>query len=306
MKRLLPLLLLCLLCGCHASQEETQFLMDTVCTIRTDGANPDAMDAAFSKIKEISDAVNFYDESSTVSRFNRAKAGEEVLLDKHTAAILQTALAVSKASGGAFDISIAPVSSLWDFCQGILPNQTELTQRLSFVGWQNLVFDPDSKTLTKTRDGVAIDLGGAAKGYAADKAADVLKNHGVSYALINLGGNIYVFGNNPNRTDGLWQVGIQKPFANDGTYTKIHTLSSGAVVTSGIYQRNFTHDGILYHHILDPKTGYPVNNELAGVTICADSALLADCLSTACLVLGETDAKSLAEQFEVTLYLEPR
>lgn len=307
MKRLLPLIFLCLLCGCHTPQEETQFLMDTVCTIRTSGEQADAGIAdAFAEIKEIQDAVNFYDPSSTVSRFNRAKAGEIIPLDKHTYNILETALAVSNASKGAFDVTIAPISSLWDFHQGILPDRKDIQSRLGLVGWQNLLFDPNTKTLTKTKDGVAIDLGGAAKGYAADQAAEILKMHGVPYGLLNLGGNIYVFGTNPNRKDGLWEVGIQTPFADGGTYSKTHTLASGAVVTSGIYQRNFTQDGVLYHHILDPKTGFPVTNELASVTICADSALLADCLSTACLVLGESDAKSLAKQFEATLYLEPR
>lgn len=307
MKRLLPLLLICLLCGCHAPQEETQFLMDTVCTIRAGGSNADsAISAAFAEIKEIQDAVNLYDEASTVSQFNRAKAGEAIPLDIHTATILKTALAVAEASSGAFDITIAPVSSLWDFHQGILPDADILSKNLSLVGWEYLIFDPSAQTLTKTKDGVAIDLGGAAKGYAADRAAAVLKEQGVTYALLNLGGNIYVFGKNPNRSDGTWQVGIQKPFADTGVYTNIHTLSEGAVVTSGIYQRNFTQDGVLYHHILDPKTGYPFHGELAGATVCADSALLADCLSTACLILGEEDAQKLAEQFHTTLYLEPR
>ncbi len=307
MKRLLPLIFLCLLCGCHAPQEETQFLMDTVCTIRTSGEQADAaITDAFEVIKEIQDAVNFYDPSSTVSRFNCASTGEIIPLDEHTCAILQTAMEVSKASKGAFDVTIAPVSSLWDFHQGILPDSKDIQSRLGLVGWQNLLFDPNTKTLSKTMDGVAIDLGGAAKGYAADKAAEILKQHGVSYGLLNLGGNVYVFGSNPNRKDGLWEVGIQTPFADGGTYSKTHTLASGAVVTSGIYQRNFTQDGVLYHHILDPKTGFPVTNELAGATVCADSALLADCLSTACLVLGEADAKVLAGQFEATIYLEPQ
>lgn len=309
MKRLFflifPILLLCL-SGCSSETEETRFLMDTVCTVRTGGTDSAAAVAdAFSVISDIHHSVNFFDETSTVSAFNRAPAGVAVPLDEHTAAIVQTALTVAEASDGAFDITIAPVSSLWDFSQGILPDPEEIADALPLVNYRFLIYDPQAQTLTKTVDGVAIDLGGAAKGYAADKAAEVLQSHQVSYGLINLGGNVYVFGTNPNRRDGSWEVGIQTPFADTGVYSQTHTLTQGAVVTSGVYQRFFWQDDTLYHHILNPKTGYPVTGTLAGVTVCTDSALLADCLSTACLVLDKDGAESLASRFGATLYTEP-
>lgn len=311
MKRIFSLFLLLLLTGCQPlgnTAEETQFLMDTVCTIRAGGSNADAaIRDAFAKVKEIQDAVNYYDESSTVSRFNRAKAGEVVPLDVHTARILQVALEVCRASEGAFDITIAPASSLWPFHgeeAPTPPKDSAIQEALTLVNWECLAFDRSAQTLTKTVDGAAIDLGGAAKGYAADCAAEVLQEAGVPYALLNFGGNVYAFGKNPSRKDGSWQVGIQKPFADNGSYTRTVSLSQGAVVTSGIYQRNFTYEGRLYHHILDPKTGYPTEGTLAGVTIQADSALLADCLSTACLVLGEEQGQALAQQFGAAMYTE--
>ena len=313
MKHFLPFLcLIFLLTGCQKPIDEasdTRFLMDTVCTIVAGGGNANgALQEAFDAVKEIQDAVNRFDENSTVARFNRAKAGEAVALDRHTASILKTALAVSKASGGAFDITIAPASSLWDFHaeNPIPPSEESMKQVLALIGYDKLILDTDKSTLTKTQDGVAIDLGGAAKGYAADYAAEVLRQAGLDYALLNFGGNVYVFGKNPNRKDGSWQVGIQKPFADSGRYSRTISIAEGAVVTSGIYQRNFTYDDKLYHHILDPKTGYPTDGALAGVTIQADSALLADCLSTACLVLGEEQGKAVATSFDTLLYAEKK
>ncbi len=313
MKRFLPFFcLIFLLTGCQKPADEasdTRFLMDTVCTMVAGGNNANtALQEAFATVKEIQDAVNRFDESSTVARFNCAKAGESVALDRHTAAILKTALDVSEASDGAFDITIAPASSLWDFHaeNPVRPSGESMKQVLDFIGYGKLKFDAEKNTLTKTQDGVAIDLGGAAKGYAADCAAEVLRQAGVDYALLNFGGNVYVFGKNPHRKDGSWQVGIQKPFAASGTYSRSISLNEGAVVTSGIYQRNFTYNGRLYHHILVPKTGFPVDGELAGVTIQADSALLADCLSTACLVLGEEEGALLATRMNATMYTEKK
>jgi len=307
MKRLLILLLLpvlCVACTPHRpSYEETRFLMDTVCTIRAGGDAKSAVDAAFSMVEEIQKAVNLYTENSTVAAFNRAKAGEEIPLDVHTANILSVALPVCEASGGAFDITIAPVSTLWPFHgeeEPVPPAHETIKSALRQVGYDKLRFQPETRTLTKLTDGVAIDLGGAAKGYAADCAAQILRQAGVPYAVLDFGGNIYVYGANPNRKDNHWQIGIQEPFLDAGSYRTTVTLKEGAVVTSGTYQRNFTHNGILYHHILNPKTGFPAESGLCSVSVKAASALLADCLSTACLVLGD-NGKALAEQFQAEL-----
>ena len=316
MKRLSTLLLMTvlLLSGCRPltnmqEYDETQFILDTVCIIKAGGSNArSAVNAAFAKIREIQTAVDFYSADSTVSAFNRAGAGEPIDLDSHTAAILTTALEVSRSSGGAFDVTIAPVQRLWNFKDtdaAVPPSEDEIQKRLSLVGYEELIFDSEAQTLSKTTEGVEIDLGGAAKGYAADQAAQVLRDYGVLYGLINLGGNVFVFGDNPSRSDGSWQVGIQKPFADADTYKQtVSVTGSGAVVTSGTYQRCFVYDNKLYHHILNPFTGYPANTGISGITIKSDTALLADCLSTACLVLGEAEGKALAEKFGVEIYTE--
>ncbi len=303
MKRLLffllfPLLLTgCSLPGKPQEYTETRFLMDTVCTIRAD--RKEAVLAAFHKLEEIQNFSDFYREDSTVSIFNNAPAGEAVSLDSHTETMVETALVVSEKSGGAFDVTIAPVKELWDFQEGKTPPaQEEIQKKLPLVGWEFLRLDTENHTLTKTKDGVKIDLGGVAKGYGADMAKNAMIETGASWGVLDLGGNVLVFGKNPASKDGSWEIGIQKPFSSAGDYEKTVTIEEiGAVVTSGIYQRYFTYEGNYYHHILDPKTGYPVENELLSVSISGNSGLLADCLSTACLALGKDEGQKLADSF---------
>lgn len=312
---ILLLLSLVLFSGCQAKPltqpySETQFLLDTVCTIQAGGGNAKAaVQSAFDRIREIQDSVSFYAEDSTVAIFNRANPGEAVPLDRDTAAILETVLEVSQASGGAFDITIAPVQILWPFHgqeNPVPPSDAVIQENLSLVGYEKLLFDQEARTLSKTIAGIAIDLGGAAKGYAGDQALQAMQDAGADYGLLDLGGNITVLGVNPNRPDGSWQVGIQTPFAPTGTYGQTIPVTSGSVVTSGTYQRSFTYADKFYHHILDPATGYPADAGLTGVTITAESGLLADCLSTACLVLGQDKGTALAKQYQAGIYTDKK
>ena len=142
----------------------------------------------------------------------------------------------------------------------------------------------DGNTVTLTDPEAKIDLGGIAKGYIADKLKEYLKNQGVEHALINLGGNMLALGGRPDGSD--FRIGIQEPFAADGTVLTNLSISDKSVVSSGNYERYFEKDGIIYHHILDPDTGYPVQNNLYQVTIISDSSVQGDALSTTCYALG--------------------
>ncbi len=303
MKRLLffllfPLLLTgCSLPGKPQEYTETRFLMDTVCTLRAD--RKEAVLAGFAKLEEIQNFSDFYREDSTVSIFNDAPAGEAVSLDSHTETMVETALTVSEKSGGGIDITIAPVKELWNFQESSLPpTPEEIKQVLPLVGWEFLRLNTKNHTLTKTKDGVKIDLGGVAKGYGADMAKNAMIETGASWGVLDLGGNVLVFGKNPASKDGSWEIGIQTPFAKAGEYEKTVTIEdAGVVVTSGIYQRYFTYEGKYYHHILNPQTGYPAENQLLSVSISGNSGLLADCLSTACLALGKDEGQKLADSF---------
>lgn len=303
MKRLLFLLIPCLLLsGCQGIGKprefsRTEFLMDTVCTIRSDSES--AISAGFDAIRQVQDATDFYKETSTVSAFNKAGAGEKIPLDLHTETILKTALLVSEASGGRFDVTIASASKLWNFTEGTPPPEKEaLASVLPLIGYQHLILDTDAHTLSKDTDGVQIDLGGCAKGYSADLAKTAMLEAGATWGVLDLGGNIVVFGENPNKKDGSWEIGVQAPGKDTGTYADTVRLEkSGAVVTSGTYQRRFSYDGKEYHHILDPKTGFPFKTETKSATVTHGSALMADCLSTACLMLGREDGTALAESY---------
>ncbi|MEG2381743.1 MAG: FAD:protein FMN transferase, partial [Oscillospiraceae bacterium] len=217
--------------------------------------------------------------------------------------IIKTALEVCEKSGGAFDITIAPVSDLWNFKTDTpaLPQQIDINQALTRIGYKKLYLDTTKKSITKLAEGVKIDLGGVSKGYAADRSIEILKSFNVDYATVDLGGNVCVLGKNPATDDGHFRIGIQAPFQPTGTYSQTVDISGGTVVTSGTYQRNFKIGNTLYHHIINPADGYPVQNGMASVSIIAESSLLADCLSTACFVLGEEKGTALAESYHTKI-----
>lgn len=233
--------------------------------------------------------------TSDVSRINAAK-GAPVKVDPETARLLKKGIYYSQLSGGAFDITIAPLSTLWDVEHnpGNIPSKEAIDEAKSHVNYKNVHVDGSTVTLADPK--AAIDLGGIAKGYIADRLRDYLTSRGVKHGLINLGGNIVVLGGKP---DGeKFHIGIQKPFdKKNGIITSVD-LESGSVVSSGIYERYFKKDGKIYHHILNPVTGYPYDNNLLQVTIVSDKSVDGDALSTACFGLGLEKGSDLVKSLK--------
>lgn len=286
------------------SYKDTEFLFDTTCSISAYGKNSKtAAVEAFSEIEKIHKLTNYYSESSDVAKINCAEKDIKIKIDKQTAEIIECAIILSEMSGGAFDITVAPVSSLWDFKSGknLIPKEEVIDTMLKNVDFKMLTLDMENLEITKKSDDLKIDLGGIAKGYACDMAKKVFEKYGCS-GIINLGGNIGCVGENPETKDGNWRVGLQIPFETDGKYERVLEISSGCVVTSGTYQRYFEKDGKIYHHIINPADGYPKEADYSAVTITHNSAMTADCLSTACFVLGEEEGKKLAEKFGAEIY----
>lgn len=280
--------------------ESSEFLFDTVCSITAySSAAQDKVAAAFDETARIHRLTDFFDENSDVSKINRAGAGEEVTVDIHTINIIELAQRIGTDSKGAFDITLAPVSELWDFKTDtpVPPDKASVADALELCGRDVLLTDKVKLTVTKAYDQTRIDLGGIAKGYAADAAAELLEKEGVDSAIIDFGGNIVVVGKNPKTSDGKWRIGLQTPFAQTGEYSKTVEITEGGAVTSGTYQRYFEYDGALYHHIINPETGYPAQQSYNSVTVCAPSAAAADALATAIFVLGEEEGKALAEKW---------
>ena len=294
---LLPLLLSLLLTGCARQSEKqsvTGFAFDTVLTLTAYTDDDTLLTQALAKCSEYEQLLSATVEGSDVWNLNHA-GGDWVDVSEDTAAVLTIAQEVYTLSDGAFDITVAPVSALWDFTSDTpaLPDPEALSAALTLVDGSRLEVDG---TRARLPDGMSVDLGGVAKGYIADRIAEFLQEAGVEHALLNFGGNVRVLGDRPDGTP--WTVGIQDPDGATGDLIAAITLDHGSAVTSGTYQRYFELDGVRYHHLLDPATGYPVRNGLDSVTILCDDGGLADALSTACFVLGETDGLALVESLD--------
>ena len=301
-KRLIPLLLALLLCGCAAQpvDYETEFFaMDTVMQVRLYGAK-DAEKQAQSLI----DTIHHLDATLSVTRAEseicRLDAGEALIPSPAVAELLDRTLALSQRTGGCLDPTVYPIVKLWGFTTGEyhLPSQEEIDQTLPLCGAQHIRRDGEALSLDP---GSALDFGAVAKGYAAEVCAEQIAKSGAT-GILALGGNIQTVGDKPDGSD--WRIGITNPFSPDATIAVLNLRGSHAVVTSGGYQRYFEEDGVRYSHIMDPATGLSAQSGLCSVTIVADSGFLADGLSTALYVMGPARAEAFlreSDDFECVL-----
>ena len=213
------------------------------------------------------------------------------------AELIRKGLYYSKLSEGAFDIAIEPLTSLWDFTaeDPQVPEDRLIQKALTKCDYHNVSVSDNNEVILKTED-TAIELGAIAKGYIADRLKDYLISQGVKSAIINLGGNVLCIGGKPN--DSSFKIGIQKPFADRSETIAVMDIKDKSVVSSGVYERCFEQDGTLYHHLLNPRTGYPYDNGLIAVTIISDESVDGDALSTTCFALGLEDGMKLAESLD--------
>lgn len=215
-------------------------------------------------------------------------------ISEDLAALLSEGLDITRESDGAFDIAIAPLTSLWDFTakDPKVPDDAAIQKALPLCSSDGVTIDGQDITLPS--DDIQFDVGAIAKGYIADRLKDFLVKKGVKSAIINLGGNVLCIGSKPDGTP--FKVGIQKPFADRNETEAVMNITGKSVVSSGIYERCFKQDGKLYHHILNPQTGYPYDNGLISVTIISDQSVDGDALSTTCFALGLEDGLKFAEK----------
>lgn len=213
------------------------------------------------------------------------------------AELIKKGLYYSELSEGAFDIAIEPLTSLWDFTaeDPQVPEDRLIQEALTKCDYHNVSVSDNNEVILKTED-TAIELGAIAKGYIADRLKDYLISQGVKSAIINLGGNVLCIGGKPD--DSSFKIGIQKPFADRSETIAVMDIKDKSVVSSGVYERCFEQDGTLYHHLLNPRTGYPYDNGLIAVTIISDESVDGDALSTTCFALGLEDGMKLAESLD--------
>lgn len=282
-----------LLTACGSVKSSETFALDTICTQQVYGSDSDAaiaeVDAMLQRITR-EYAIN----GIFISSINSA-APDAAQISDEAAALISTSLDIAAMTDGAFEPTIGPVSVLWDITGNPqVPSQTDLQEALELVDYKSVIIDGNKVSLAKA--GMMLDLGGIAKGYAADIAAQIYKKHGIKSALLNLGGNIYAFG---TRKDGKdWRIGLKDPFGQPGDCSAVVSVNNKSVVTSGSYERFFVSDGQKYHHIFDPFTGYPVQNGLLSVTVVCENSTIADALSTALFVMGLEDGMALVNRIE--------
>lgn len=295
------LLVLLLLSGCKNSNSgvgtdqtkvpfitRTDFMLNTVVTINLyDKQDEAVLNGCFDLIAKYENICSANSEVSELYKLNNRSLpvkDDTYQISDELSDVISNGLYYSKLSKGAFDISIWPLSSQWDFLSEdhVVPEESAIQAALPYVNYEYITLKGNSISFAK--DKTSIDLGAIAKGYIADRLKDYLLSNGVNSAMINLGGNVLCVGNKPDGSP--FKVGIQKPFADRNETIAIMEIKDLSVVSSGVYERFFEIDGKLYHHILNPKTGFPYDNGLIAVTIISKKSVDGDGLSTSCFALG--------------------
>lgn len=282
------------------SYECTNFAMGTYVQQTVYGKNGEAAaKAAAKKIGDLEDLISWRIDGSDISKLNEAAGSDWTKLDAKTIALLQKSLEVAQKSNGAFDPTILPVSSLWDFGgeNQQLPTKEEINKYIKYVDYHNLRVNSVDSSASLKLHYMAVDLGGIGKGAACDEAVAAYKQAGADCGIVAVGGSVGVFGTKADRS--AWHIAVRDPVSTEEKSTSMGSidLTSGFVSTSGPYEKNFTKNGVLYHHLLNPSTGYPENNGLISVTVVCDNGALSDALSTACFVLGREKGMALLKAY---------
>ncbi|MCR5702407.1 MAG: FAD:protein FMN transferase [Lachnospiraceae bacterium] len=305
---LILVLLLCGGCSYGKTQNENAssscdiFAMDTYMTLTAYGKNSDrALEEAENRINELDKKLSTGSPDSEIALLNKNGSGK---LSDDTLYLLDKSLEISKETNGAFLPTIYPLMEAWGFPTKDfkVPDDSVIENCFSLFDTDLINENKKEGTVSFKKQGMKLDFGGIAKGYTSNEVIEIFKKSGIENAIINLGGNVQTLGKKPDGS--LWRVAIQSPNEGD-EYLGILEISDKAVITSGGYERYFEENGVTYHHIIDPKTGYPADNELVSVTIVCDDGLLADGLSTALFVMGLDEAiqfwQNHSEMFDVIL-----
>jgi len=315
---LLTLCFLLALSGCGRQQADDGyaatrdfFAMDTLMSVTCYGERcEEAAEAAETEVQRLDDLLSVGKDTSEVRRLNADGGGR---LSEDADILIRMSLKLYESTGGAFDITVLPLMELWGFPSGQLhvPEQDELEEALALCGSGGLHYDEASKTLVMG-EGQEIDLGGIAKGYASDRLMELFEEYGIASGWVSLGGNVQCRGVRPDGSP--WRIGVRDPVHADadGRYLGVLQIQDKAMVTSGAYERYFQDEEtkIIYHHIIDPHTGYPADSGLLSVTVVSESGILADGLSTACYCMGLEGAveywKRYGEDFDLILMTEEK
>jgi len=297
--------------GCTKQDQmykESRVLMDTYCTITVVSPSKEkaraAIDAGYAEIEKLDTYLNNFSPDSEISAVSRSSGAGPVKVSEETLDLVKKTIGVSADTGGAFDPTIAPVLKLWKFsgrpADPTLPSLHAVKNALKLVDYRKIKVSGESSQIYLEDTGMELDLGGIAKGYAADRAVEAIKAKGIKAALVAIAGDIRGYGLNTN--GNAWKVGIQDPRPENEKSDKpwedvfaTISLKDRAISTAGDYQRFFIQDGKRYHHIIDPATGYPSDSGLISVSVIAPEGHVADGIDTAILILGAEKGMKLLE-----------
>lgn len=291
-------------CGAQTSAEESSqtrevYAMDTVMTLEAYGQNADAaLDEAVAEIERLDALWSLASSDGEIARLNAEK---QITASADTLALLTRAKEISAATDGLFSTTIAPLMEAWGFTSGDyrVPDEAELSALLAHVDDEEIAISDSTVTIPAD---AKVDLGGIAKGFTSARVMEIFRENGVENGILSLGGNVQALGTKPDGS--LWRVGLQDPADERALFATLE-LADKAVITSGAYERHFEQNGITYHHIIDPRTGYPAESGLSSVTIVSDDGTLADGLSTALFIMGKEAAvefwRSHRDDFDMVL-----
>ena len=291
------LVVLSLLVSCaEPPAAQTEFVLGTVCSINLfEKGTREAYREMFDRLREIESRMSANRDDTDIAAINRNAGLSPVAVHADVVEVVSTALRYAELSDGAFDPSVGPLVKLWNIgSEGArVPSQAEIDAVLPLIDYRDVVVDAAAGTVFLKRPGMKLDLGAIAKGYAADEVARIIARRKIPRAIVDLGGNVLAYGEKKGRES--WRIGVQDPSGERGTHIGVLAVKNKTMVTSGVYERFFEVDGKRYHHILNPKTGYPVENGLLSVTIVADRSIDADGLSTSTFALGAAKGRTLVE-----------
>lgn len=279
---ILPLMLSACISKNQDPVEKTEVILGTPCTIKLyDHISDSTFEKVFNRLKEIEDKMSINKDVSEVINVNNKAGMDYVKVSDDTFEVISKGLYFSNLYDK-FDITIGPLVKLWNIsfdnaANARIPEDSEIKEKLPLINYKNVLLNESEKKVMLKEKGMMIDLGGIAKGYAADEAVKILKENGVQHAIVNLGGNVMTLGDRPDGNQ--WTIGVQHPFSERGSFVGTVKVKDQTVVTSGIYERYIKVQDKIYHHILDKSTGYPIDNNLLSVTIITNKSVDGDGLS---------------------------
>lgn len=306
-KTILPIIcilfsLLIFSCGKPTPISRQEIAFGTFCSITLYEKNAEkVLDKCFVRLQELDDIFNVNEEESEINLINKNAGIAPASVSKEAIVVLKQAKEFAKLTEGNFDPTIGPLVRVWNIngTNPKVPKQSKIDEARALVNFENLILDEKENTAYIEKN-MSLDVGGIAKGFAADEVVKILAENNITYGIINLGGNIFAYGTKNTEKQGeSWNIGIKNPINPEFGSAFSVKVKNKTVVTSGNYERFFEENGVRYHHIIDVKDGYPTQNGVASFTIIADSSLMADALSTSCFILGREKGIELLESLGI-------